>query len=91
MKLYEKTAKKTKMYKELLERKKNGENFVIIDIDGPHQESMPRYKKLYNVPDDFIDQDSVLINYKNVMILINDDKHPYGHGYCLGYMLHKNE
>ena len=84
---YIKMAKKTKEFKELQRRHKSGENLLIIEVDGPHQESMDYYKKKYDVPDDFIVDSTVLVNDKNMNILLNDPKHPFGHGYCLGWAL----
>lgn len=34
-----------------------------------------------------IDNGSVRANRKNLSILVNDDKHPFGHGYCLAMAL----
>jgi hypothetical protein len=41
------------------------------------------YKETYNVGDDFIESDTILVNEDNMRIMLNDPKHPYGHGYCL--------
>lgn len=64
-----------------------GINLLIIDVDGPHQESIPYYIKNYNVNEDFIEKDSVQVNKENMKILLNDGKHPFGHGYCLAMAL----
>jgi hypothetical protein len=72
---------------ELRQRWLNGENLLIIEVDGPHQESMNYYKEKYNVPDDFIVNDSVEAIEENLQILLNDPKHPFGHGYCLALTL----
>lgn len=76
-----------KQYKELENRLKNGENLLIIEVDGPHQEDILYYKSKYNVNDDFIENDSMLVNEKNIDIMLNDTKHPFGHGYCLAMSL----
>jgi DNA polymerase elongation subunit (family B) len=61
-----------------------GTNLLIVEVDGPHQESMPYYKQRYNVPDDFIDDDNTIdVNEQSMKIMLNDPKHPFGHGYCL--------
>ena len=63
------------------------ENLLIIEVDGPHQESLTYYKQKYNVADDFIENNSVDVSVDNMMILLEDSKHPFGHGYCLGIAL----
>lgn len=64
-----------------------GLNIMIIEVDGPHQESLDYYKDKYNVSDDFIKANSVEATMKNLSILLNDPKHPFGHGYCLAIAL----
>lgn len=80
-------VKDQQQFTELKERLERGENLLIIEVDGPHQESLDHYKKFYKVDDDFIDQDTILVTKKNMEILLNDPKHPFGHGYCLGMAL----
>jgi hypothetical protein len=63
------------------------ENLLIIEVDGPHSESMPYYKEKYGVNDDFIVDNTVLATKENLEILLNDPKHPFGHGYCLAMAL----
>jgi hypothetical protein len=77
----------TPLFDELLTRRKQGENLLIVEIDGPHQESLKHYQEKYNVACDFIQQDSVEVTQENMDILLNDPKHPFGHGYCLGMAL----
>lgn len=74
-------------FTELKNRLLNGENLLIIEVDGPHQESMDYYKEKYNVNDDFITDDTILVTSDNMKILLNDSKHPFGHGYCLAMAL----
>jgi len=71
----------------LQQRLFNGENLLIIEVDGPKQESMQYYKDTYNVTDDFIKQDTIIVNDYNMNIMLNDPKHSFGHGYCLGLAL----
>lgn len=87
MKIYIKLVKKEKRFLELQERLKNGENLLIVDVDGPHQESLDYYKEKYDVQDDFIEKDSVLVTKENMNIFLNDTKYSFGHGYCLGLAL----
>lgn len=85
--LYCDLVKKEKLFNELKEKLMKGYNLLIVDVDGPHQESLEYYIKNYNVNENFIDSDSIIINKENMKILLNDEKHPFGHGYCLAMAL----
>lgn len=80
---YCRLVKKEKQFKELEDRVRAGENLLIIEVDGPHSESLPYYQEKYGVDDDFIIDNTMLINPRNLDIMLNDPKHPFGHGYCL--------
>lgn len=80
-------VKQEKLFNSLLERLNKGENLLIIEVDGPHQESLDYYKEKYNVDDTFIENDTMLINNQTITIMLNDDKHAFGHGYCLAMAL----
>lgn len=84
---YVKAVIKTKEWKQLKDRLYNGENLLIVEVDGPHSESLQYYKEKYNVDDNFIQYDTIEINKKNMEIMLNDDKHAFGHGYCLAISL----
>lgn len=86
-KKYYKYIKKEKQFKELLTRLSEGENLLLIDVDGPREESMPYYKEKYNVDDDFITNRIMKISGENLKILLNDTKHPFGHCFCLAFAL----
>ena len=45
------------------------------------------YKQKYGVGNDFIQNDTMLITKDNIEIMLNDTKHPFGHGYCLAMAL----
>lgn len=75
------------LFHELKNRLNNGENLLIVEIDGPHQESLDYYKDKYNVSDDFIQLHSMQATAHNLAIMLNDPKHPFGHGYCLALAL----
>ncbi len=62
-------------------------NLLITEVDGPHEESLDYYKKKYNVKDNFIEDNTILATKKNLEIMLNDSKHPFGHGYCLALAL----
>lgn len=76
-----------KLFEHLQKRLNKGENLLIIEVDGPHQESLEYYKEKYGVDDTFIENSTVLINNVSIPIMLNDDKHAFGHGYCLAMAL----
>ena len=80
-------VKKEEKYAELKERLDNGENLLIIEVDGPHQESLNYYMQEYGVNESFIEDDTMLAIDENLMIMLNDEKHAFGHGYCLAMAL----
>ena len=70
-----------------LQRVLENENIMICEVDGPRSESMEYYVKNYAVDEDFIDKQSVEATKENLEILLDDPKHPFGHGYCLAWAL----
>ena len=68
---------------ELVDMVNKGINILIIEPDGPHQESLEHYNKNYSISPGFIENDSMVANKENLNIMLNDPKHSYGHGYCL--------
>ena len=84
---YCRLVKKQKKFKDLRKRLKNGENLLIIEVDGPRKESLPYYIGRYGVDKYFIENDTMLVNEQNIKLMLNDDKHPFGHGYCLAMTL----
>ena len=80
-------VKKHKLFKDLKKKLKNGEKLLIIEVDGPHQEDLDYYIEKYKVKKDFIKNDTMLVNKKNINIMLNDKIHPFGHGYCLAMAL----
>lgn len=86
-KVYVDLVKRERKFKQLQERLSKGENLLIIEVDGPIQASMQYYKETYGVPDNWIEKDTILVNEDNMRILLNDPKHPFGHGYCLAMAL----
>jgi len=85
--LYLKLVVAKPQFDELRQRLAAGENLLIIEVDGPHQESLPYYKERYKVADNFIENSTVLATQENLQLLLNDAKHPFGHGYCLAAAL----
>ncbi len=78
---------KTNQFKQLQQMLKEGKNLLIVEVDGPHQESLDYYKKKYHVKDDFIEDNTILATKENLKIMLNDVKHAFGHGYCLAMAL----
>lgn len=87
VKEYCRLVKRVGKFEELKHRLDSGENLLIIEVDGPHQESLDYYRDKYRVGDDFIDRDSTIVNESNIRIMLNDEKHAFGHGYCLAMAL----
>jgi hypothetical protein len=80
-------VKKEPKFQELKNKLSNGENLLIIEVDGPHQESLEYYMDMYELDDNFIENGTMLATDENLTIMLNDDKHPFGHGYCLAMAL----
>lgn len=91
MKEYCRLVKKEPKFVELQEKLLRGENLLILEVDGPVQESLDYYKSNYNVDDNFIENHTMLINEKNFNIMLNDPKHPAGHCYMLAVALLNKE
>ena len=86
--LYCELAKADRTYfSKLKSRLAQGENLLIIEPDGPHQESLGYYQSKYNVEDDFIESYTMLVTEENITIIAFDDSHAFGHGYCLAMAL----
>lgn len=65
----------------------DGQNLNIIEIDGPRQESLDYYVEMYGVPKNWIENNSILVTEESMEIMLNDEKHSFGHGYCLAMAL----
>jgi len=74
------------MLKELLVK---GENLLIIEVDGPHDESLSYYTQKYSISDPakFIQKSTILATTQNLGIMLHDEKHAFGHGYCFAMAL----
>ena len=80
-------AKKEAKFLELKDRLATGENLLIIEVDGPHEESLDHYIEKFHVDESFIENDTMLAIEENLNIMLIDEKHPFGHGYCLAMAL----
>jgi len=81
--VYCESVKKHTEFIKLKERLDKGENLLIVEVDGPRSRSLEYYKKKYDVGDDFIQDDTILMDEKILDIMLNDEKERFGHGYCL--------
>lgn len=64
-----------------------GNNLLIVEVDGPKEKSLPYYQDTYGVDDDFIENNTMLATEDNLNIMLQDTRHPFGHGYCLAMAL----
>lgn len=81
--LYFDLVRKERQFLELVSRYEAGERLLIVEVDGPKQQSLEHYIKQYSVDSNFIENDTVLITKETLNIFLNDPLHPYGHGFCL--------
>ncbi len=79
---YCRLVKEQQQYHDLQDMLKAGKNLLIIEVDGPIEASLPYYKEKYGVGDDFIENSTILVTVENMKILLNDPKHPWGHGFA---------
>ena len=71
--IYIELVKKQKVFQELYKKIQNGENVILIDIDGPPLNLYPNGIDVENI--------------KEIKSLLNNGKYPFGHGYCLALAL----
>lgn len=74
-------------FNKLQERLKNGENIIISDFQGPHQEDLPYYMKTYNIDQNSIVNNCIVAEVNILNLMLNDKKHFFGPGYCLAAAL----
>lgn len=84
-------VRKQPQFSELQRRLQQGENLLIVEVDGPIQESLEYYKEKYSVDESFIEDDTILVTEEHIKIMMHDGKHPFGHGYCLAMSLLDHE
>lgn len=85
VKKYVELVKQQRQYCELLGMTRNGVKLNIVEVDGP--KDCDYYKEKYGVDDTFISNRTIECNKDNLRIMLNDPKHPFGHGYCLAMAL----
>lgn len=74
-------------FMELKHKLYRGQKLLIIDVDGPKQNDLNYYIDRYNVPNDFIVNNTIDATLDNLELMLNDPKNPYGHGYVLSSIL----
>jgi len=87
LQIYYEMVQKEKKYHQLKNMLKFGKKLLIVEVDGPRQESLKYYQEKYKVKDNFISNRTIKVTKKNMNIMLNDTKHPFGHGYCLAMAL----
>jgi hypothetical protein len=85
--LYCAAAKQQPEFFQLKQKWETGGNLLILEVDGPHQESLPHYQKTYGTSNIFIENNAMIATQETLAIMLNDPKHPFGHGYCLAMAL----
>lgn len=81
LKHYARAVKKHPVFQDLKRRLAAGENLLIIEVDCCQERSLSYYKEKYGVGDDFIENGTMIVNPRNLEIMLNDTKERYGHGY----------
>lgn len=84
---YDRLVRSQRQFEQLRKKLAAGHNLLILEVDGPHEESLPYYCRTYGVENDFIQRSTVEVTAENMNILLHDTKHAFGHGYCLGMAL----
>lgn len=88
--IYKELVKKQPKFEKLVKLLKKGTNLLIIEVDGPHEESLDYYKEKYGVEDDFIENNTILATKENMDIMLNDPKHSFGHDTVWHLLYKKN-
>ena len=78
---YTRIVKKQDRFQKLKTMLNKGIKLLIVEVDGPKQNSLQYYKDTYNVDDNFIVNNTIDVTRENMNIMINDPKHAFGHGY----------
>lgn len=85
--VYKKAVKLVPLYNSLITRLDRGEKLLLIEIDGPRIERLPYYKEKFGVPDNWIEDNTILITQQVIDILVQDVEASFGHTYCLAMCL----
>ena len=84
---YDRLVKEQPLYRKLEDLLDDGKNLLILEVDGPQEESLNYYRKKYNVDSDWIVNRTINVNETNMNMLLNDGHHSFGHGFCLASSL----
>jgi hypothetical protein len=85
--LYLESVKNHPMFLNLKKRLDAGSDLLVVEIDGPHQESLEYYMEKYKVPKNWIENSTMLVTKESLKIMIEDTKHPAGHCLALAMAL----
>lgn len=86
LKEYIRLVKKTKEF-EVLSNMLKTTKLLIVEWDGPQNKLINYYKEKYGVDDNFIIGNTMDATKENLSLMLNDEKSPFGHGYCLATAL----
>lgn len=81
LRLYYKLVIDKPQFIELCAMYMSGQNILINEVDGPHQEDLEYYMRTYGVTEDFIQQDTILATKENLTIMAKDTKNAFGSPY----------
>lgn len=84
---YFSALRKEEKFKNLKKELERGRDILVLEVDGPREESLPYYMNKYGVQGSFIDHGTTLATKENLDVFLNDTKHPFGHGFCLAAAL----
>jgi len=85
--LYTRLVKTQPKFNQLKEMLNKGTNLLIVEVDGPKQDSLNYYRQKYGVDNNFISNHTIEATEENFTIMLYDTRHPFGHGYCLAMAL----
>lgn len=85
--IYTELAKQSSLFTTLLNKLKTGKNILICEVDGPRGDD-DYYHNKYNTPKGTVVDNTVVVSDFGILeMFLNDDKYPFGHGYCLSWSL----
>lgn len=82
MPCYMNLVRKEPLYARLLSFLEKGKNLIILEVDGPHVDSLQKM--------DLSDDETLLASPFNLKAILKDTSHNFGHGYCLAWALYED-
>eukprot|EP01083_Nonionella_stella_P165339 549780_1 len=74
-------------FKQLKRMYEDGQYLLISEFDGPLYQDYDYYQDKYGKMDIVLEGNVMIPTKENLKILLNDTKHPFGHGYCIAMAL----